>query len=62
MATTYENLPDGTVKVIVELDGYVEEGWVTSHHLAPTKESQLIRAIYRRAKHDMGLEPCCYEP
>ena len=52
METTLENLPDGTVKVTVSGDGYVEEGWVSSHHLVATKEAQLIRCIYRKARED----------
>ena len=57
METTLENLPDGTVKVVVEGDGYREEGWVTSHHLVSTKERQLMQCIYQKAKADyLGRE------
>lgn len=58
METTLENLPDGTVKVTVKGDGYEESGWVSSHHLVPTKEAQLIRCIYAKAQKDFfGREP-----
>ena len=52
METTLENLEDGTIKVTVMADGYVEEGWVTGHHLVPSKETQLMHSIYRKAQQD----------
>ena len=42
------------VKVTVTSDGYVEEGFVSSHHLVPPKEIQLMHSIYRRAQQDFN--------
>lgn len=51
MNTELINLDDGTVEIVVTADGGFEEhGWVSSHHLVPTKERQLIQAIYRKAE------------
>ena len=50
MNTELVNLDDGTVEIIVRADGYEERGWVSSHHLVPTKERQLMQAIYRKAE------------
>ena len=38
--TVLENMEDGTVLVRVG----DQVGWVSSHHLVPTKESQLVQA------------------
>ena len=60
METILENLEDGMVKITVQADGYVEEGWVSSHHLVPTKEIQLMQIIYRKAQQDFcgDSTPC----
>ena len=43
------NHDDGTVEIICEIDGFVERGWVTSHHLVPAKERQLKSAVRQAA-------------
>ena len=60
METSLENLEDGMVKITVQADGYVEEGWVSSHHLVPAKEIQLMHCIYKRAQQDFcgDTAPC----
>ena len=60
METTLENLPDGMVKVTVTSEGYCEHGFVSSHHLVPPKEIQLMHSIYRRAQQDFcgDSAPC----
>ena len=45
MTTELTNLPCGTVQVKVCVNRFCELGWVTSHHLVPTKEAQLKKAI-----------------
>ena len=46
MRTELTNLPCGTVQLKVCLNQRCELGWVTSHHLVPTKEAQLKQALY----------------
>ena len=41
MTTELTNLPCGTVQLKVCVNDLCELGWVTSHHLVPTKEAQL---------------------
>ena len=53
MNTELINLEDGTVEIVVSGDGYVERGWVSSHHLVHSKERQLMQAIYRKAEATM---------
>ena len=53
MTTELTNLPCGTVQVKVCMNHLCELGWVTSHHLVPTKEAQLKKAI--RQHKDLGL-------
>ena len=48
MTTEIINLPCGTVQVRVCANQVCELGWVTSHHLVPTKEAQLKKAIRQR--------------
>ena len=50
MKTELFNLEDGTVKIEVCMDGFCESGWVSSHHLVPTKEAQLKEVILAKAK------------
>ena len=38
MTTEIVNLPCGTVEVRVSEDNLTAIGWVSSHHLVPTKE------------------------
>ena len=45
MTTELTNLPCGTVQLKVCVNHLCELGWVTSHHLVPTKEAQLKRAL-----------------
>ena len=49
--TSTEYLDDGTVKVIVEEDGFRAVGWVSSAHLVPTKEAQLLRYLNAGTEH-----------
>ena len=45
MTTELTNLPCGTVQLKVCTNHICELGWVTSHHLVPTKEAQLKQAL-----------------
>ena len=45
MTTELTNLPCGTVQLKVCVNHLCELGWVTSHHLVPTKEAQLKQAL-----------------
>ena len=45
MTTELTNLPCGTVQLKVCANHLCELGWVTSHHLVPTKEAQLKQAL-----------------
>ena len=45
MTTELTNLPCGTVQLKVCTNHLCELGWVTSHHLVPTKEAQLKQAL-----------------
>ena len=45
MTTELTNLPCGTVQLKVCVNHLCELGWVTSHHLVPTKEAQLKEAL-----------------
>ncbi len=47
--TTFTTTEDGCVQVTVVKDNFTEIGWVSSMHLAYTKEQQLIRVIERKA-------------
>ena len=49
MTTELINLPCGTVEVRVSEDNLTAIGWVSSHHLVPTKELQLKESIRQRA-------------
>ena len=62
MKTELINLEDGTVEIIVRSDGYEEHGWVSSHHLVPTKERQLMHAIYRKAEAALFGGSACPTP
>ena len=48
MTTELTNLPCGTVQLRVCMNQLCELGWVTSHHLVPTKEAQLKQAIHHQ--------------
>lgn len=54
MTTELTNLPCGTVQLKVCVNHLCELGWVTSHHLVPTKEAQLKQAL-RHHKTNKGL-------
>ena len=47
MTTELTNLPCGTVEVRVCEDQICATGWVSSHHLVPTKEAQLKMSVNR---------------
>jgi hypothetical protein len=47
MTTQLTNLPCGTVEVRVCADQICATGWVSSHHLVPTKEAQLRECVTR---------------
>ena len=47
MSTELENLDNGEVKITVSEQGHSLTGWVSSHHLVPTKERQLTEALAR---------------
>ena len=47
MTTQLTNLPCGTVEVRVCSDQICATGWVSSHHLVPTKEAQLRESVNR---------------
>ena len=47
--TELTNLPCGTVQIKVCEDNICAIGWVSSHHLVPTKELQLKESIRQRA-------------
>jgi hypothetical protein len=49
--TSTEYLDDGTVKVIIEEEGFRAVGWVSSAHLVPQKEAQLLRALSGGTEH-----------
>jgi len=49
MTTELINLPCGTVEIVVTQDQFVAHGWVSSHHLVPTKEAQLKKSIEEAA-------------
>ena len=49
MNTELTNLPCGTVQIRVCDSGICATGWVSSHHLVPTKEAQLKQSILRAA-------------
>ncbi len=50
MTTELTNLPCGTVQLKVCANHLCELGWVTSHHLVPTKEAQLKQALLQRGR------------
>ena len=45
MTTELTNLPCGTVQIKVCEDQICAIGWVSSHHLVPTKEEQLKQRL-----------------
>ena len=47
MTTELDNLPCGTVQIKVCENNICVWGWVSSHHLVPTKESQLQEVLVR---------------
>ena len=49
MTTELVNLPCGTVEIRVSEDNLTAIGWVSSHHLVPTKEEQLKESIRKAA-------------
>ena len=49
MTTELINLPCGTVQIKVCEDNMCMSGWVSSHHLVCTKETQLKEALRRAA-------------
>ena len=49
MTTELTNLPCGTVQIKVCEDQICAIGWVSSHHLVPTKEKQLQERIRQDA-------------
>ena len=49
MTTELTNLPCGTVQIRVCEDNLCALGWVSSHHLVPTKEAQLKERIRQEA-------------
>lgn len=49
MTTELVNLPCGTVEIRVVEDNLTAIGWVSSHHLVPTKEEQLKQSIRKAA-------------
>ena len=55
MSTELTNLPCGTVQIKVCEDNICATGWVSSHHLVPTKENQLKDAL-RRAAYNAFIE------
>ena len=55
MTTELTNLPCGTVQIKVTEDHLAMIGWVSSHHLVPTKEAQLKEAL-RRAAYNAFIE------
>ena len=55
MTTELINLPCGTVQIKVCEDNMCMSGWVSSHHLVPTKEAQLKEAL-RRAAYNAFIE------
>jgi hypothetical protein len=55
MNTELTNLPCGTVQIRVCQDSICATGWVSSHHLVPTKELQLQESI-RRAAYNAFIE------
>ena len=55
MTTELINLPCGTVQIKVCEDNICATGWVSSHHLVPTKENQLKDAL-RRAAYNAFVE------
>ena len=52
VTTEIENLPCGTVQIKVCQDNICIWGWVSSHHLVPTKESQLQEVLHRELKRE----------
>ena len=55
MTTELTNLPCGTVQVKVCEDNICATGWVSSHHLVGTKETQLRESL-RRAAYNAFIE------
>ena len=49
MTTELTNLPCGTVQIRVCEDNICALGWVSSHHLVPTKEAQLKESVRNTA-------------
>jgi len=49
MTTELTNLPCGTVQIKVCEDNICATGWVSSHHLVGTKETQLKESLRRAA-------------
>ena len=49
MQTELTNLPCGTVQIRVCEDNICATGWVSSHHLVPTKEAQLKESVRNTA-------------
>ncbi len=57
MATTFTTTEDGCIQITVVKDGFTEIGWVSSMHLAHTKEQQLLRVIERKAAASFVVPP-----
>ena len=49
MTTEITNLPCGTIQIRVSEDTIAAIGFVSSHHLVPSKELQLKDSIRQRA-------------
>ena len=49
MQTELSTLPSGDVQIRVCEDNICVTGWVSSHHLVPTKEKQLQEDLRRAA-------------
>ena len=49
MQTELSTLPSGDVQIRICEDNICVTGWVSSHHLVPTKEKQLQEDLRRAA-------------
>ena len=58
MTTELTNLPCGTVQIRVCEDNICATGWVSSHHLVPTKEEQLKQRLRQDAAEAFAEADC----
>ena len=58
MTTELTNLPCGTVQIRVCEDNICATGWVSSHHLVPTKEAQLQQRLRQDAADAFAEQAC----